>query len=120
MRETTRCKSWGWARRPFFWRIDSVITEITDINGITGWFKWLPILGLPALALAARGKLPGWGWMWVMALALFIAAKWITIFRLLFSKARVSWHRLIAYFLLWPGMDASAFCAEKPATTPAN
>lgn len=80
--------------------------------------NWLPALGLPALAMALRHQLPGWVLMWVMALALFMSAKWITVSRLLFSRARISPLRLIAYSLFWPGMNAVAFCTRRSASRP--
>ena len=80
--------------------------------------KWLPALGLPVLAMALGQKLPGWALMWVMAVALFIGAKWITAYRLLGARAAISRLRLIAYALLWPGMDALAFCTGNSGPRP--
>lgn len=53
-----------------------------------------------------------------MALSLFIGAKWITILRLKPSKRRVAPARLFAYALLWPGLDAQAFCTKRAAQMP--
>src|SRR4029077_2750769 len=63
--------------------------------------------------------LPGWVWMWTLALALFFGAKWITLCPLLqWSGRRINQRRLIAYCLLWPGMDARAFCSESVVPIP--
>jgi hypothetical protein len=51
--------------------------------------------------------------MWAMALALFFSAKWISVSTLLRSGVKASRERLLAYALLWPGMDARAFCVSK-------
>lgn len=47
--------------------------------------------------------------MWVLAFALFLGAKWLTARRVLPAGLGVRRSRLLAYALLWPGMDARAF-----------
>jgi predicted DCC family thiol-disulfide oxidoreductase YuxK len=83
-----------------------------------GVLNWLPALGLPALVVALGQQLPGWVLMWIMALALFVGAKWITVSRLLNSRARISPSRLMAYSLFWPGMNAVAFCTSSYVPCP--
>jgi predicted DCC family thiol-disulfide oxidoreductase YuxK len=80
--------------------------------------KWLPALALPALAMAMGRRLSGWEWMWVIAFALFLGAKWVTLWELLSSRTRISPLRCIAYALLWPGMDVRAFCTDRSVPTP--
>jgi alginate O-acetyltransferase complex protein AlgI len=66
---------------------------------------------MPIFATALGHGLPGWVLMWVMAFTLFIAAKWITIFQLVFSRGRINRLRLTQYLLFWPGMDPRPFYA---------
>lgn len=47
--------------------------------------------------------------MWLLAFVLFLGAKWLTAWRALPAGAGASLKRLLAYTLLWPGMDARAF-----------
>jgi hypothetical protein len=56
--------------------------------------------------------------MWVMALAFFFAAKWITLFPLVFSKERFNRFCLLKYLLFWPGMNPRAFCAGDAVLAP--
>ena len=56
--------------------------------------------------------------MWTIALALFMGAKWVTAFRFLRSGGNAAPGRLLAYALLWPGMDVRAFCADKLVLPP--
>jgi len=58
------------------------------------------------VALLAPPDLPRWGLMWALAAAIFFGSKWLT-----WSDAHVAapaWKHL-AYWILWPGMDARAF-----------
>jgi len=80
--------------------------------------RWLPAVALPGLAAVLGRDLPGWVLMWVMALALFCAAKWITICPLLSSQSGIAPRRLIAYALGWPGMDALTFCRSNSQGKP--
>jgi alginate O-acetyltransferase complex protein AlgI len=107
-----------------------VNTEITDnlnesdANAFValnrGRSTWLAAMAPPALAIALRPNLPNWLWMWVLSLSLFLSAKWITILPILFSRERVPPGRLLAYALLWPGMDAHAFCRQSSVSRPAT
>ena len=90
-----------------------------DSNGLgLKWVKWVPAVLLPIFAGALGRGLPGWVFMWIMAVALFIAAKWITISQLVFSKERVNRLRLMQYLVFWPGMDPSPFYAGDTAPVP--
>src|SRR5882724_5588600 len=100
--------------------MNSAITETTDGNGIgknspATRSVWGIGLAVPILALALRDSLAPWVWMWVMALALFVAAKCITVSRCLVSNGNIHPGRLLAYCLLWPGMDIAPFCTRSSA-----
>jgi predicted DCC family thiol-disulfide oxidoreductase YuxK len=79
---------------------------------------WIPALVPPILAIGFGRILSDWIWMWVIAVALFIGAKWVTIIRFLRSGQWASPGRLLAYSLLWPGMDARAFCGHGLVPSP--
>jgi predicted DCC family thiol-disulfide oxidoreductase YuxK len=74
--------------------------------------RWPGRIGLivfPLLALPARNHVAPWQFMWLMTGAIFLGCKWLT-----FSHARrqivhVPLGRALAYFFLWPGMDAEKF-----------
>jgi len=68
--------------------------------------------------MALGQNLSGWALMWAMAFALFIGAKWITVSRLLFSRARIPPFRLMAYSLFWPGLNAVEFCTGSSVPRP--
>ena len=75
---------------------------------------WMALILFPFLALIARNRVAPWQFMWLMAGAIFLGCKWLT-----FSHARreiVHFRigRALAYFLLWPGMDAEKFL-HRPA-----
>src|SRR5262249_4847338 len=65
-----------------------------------------------------KAGLPAWAWMWLIALALFFAAKWITVSRFLRTGGQGSRWRIVAFYLLWPGMDVRAFFQERFAAGP--
>jgi len=79
---------------------------------------WISALLPTALAVSLGRPLPAWVWMWLIALTLFLGAKWITILRFLRSGERATPRRLLAYALLWPGMDVRAFCGNRPLFPP--
>ena len=82
------------------------------------WLIWLPA-PLPAgLVLAGKSAFPAWVWMWLIAGALFVGAKWITVSRFLRSVHGANTARLIAYCVLWPGLDIQAFCATEEVERP--
>ena len=82
------------------------------------WVKWLPAGLLTTLALVSGPVLPAWVWMWTIALALFLSAKWLTVFRFLCSDQSFDRRRLAAYLFLWPGMNVRAFCAKRAVPAP--
>jgi predicted DCC family thiol-disulfide oxidoreductase YuxK len=70
---------------------------------------WMPLIAFPILALLVRDRVAPWVFMWLMAAAIFFGCKCLT-----FSGARkkivhVRVGRALAYFFLWPGMDAKRF-----------
>ena len=83
-------------------------------------FHVVPIIALlpTLLALALGPTLPGWVWMWAIAVALFLGAKGLTIIRSLLAAPQINPARLMAYCVLWPGMDVRAFCTEAKVRPP--
>jgi hypothetical protein len=82
------------------------------------WVKWVPAASVAILALMSGPDLPAWVWMWGIALALFLGAKWLTVSRFLRSGQSFDRRRLAAYWCLWPGMNAHAFCAKRTVPAP--
>src|SRR5437868_2861432 len=73
------------------------------------WRGWIALIVFPPLALLARNHIVPWQFMWLMTGAIFLGCKWLT-----FSHARrqivhIPVGRALAYFFLWPGMDAEKF-----------
>lgn len=79
---------------------------------------WIPLVVLPAAATVFQTALPNWVFMWLLAFAIFFGCKWLTLRRACAGRPRP--HRLsaLAYLLLWPGMEASAFLAGKATKRP--
>lgn len=69
---------------------------------------WLPILILPATAVACRDRLPPWAFMWILSFAIYLGLKWLTWWQSRSRIAHPAW-RSVTYLLAWPGMDADAF-----------
>jgi hypothetical protein len=61
-------------------------------------------------------QLPAWALMWLLALAIYGCAKCATI--AIADLRGAPFGRMIAYLLLFPGMNATTFCALKRATPP--
>jgi alginate O-acetyltransferase complex protein AlgI len=80
-------------------------TEIVRGSSSSGW---LPILTLPATAVAFRNLLPAWVFMWVLSFVIYFSLKWLTWWRARSRVAHSIW-RSAAYLMAWPGMDAEAF-----------
>lgn len=74
--------------------------------------NWLPLLVLPAAALTCRNLMPDWVFMWVLAFAIFFGCKWLTLRRAFAGRPSPPRLTALAYFFLWPGMDANAFITE--------
>ena len=80
--------------------------------------KWVAVAA-PAIMTVILGRgLPGWIWMWLNAAALFFGAKWLTLSRMMSRPNGASPGRLLAYTILWPGMDVSRFCAASEVPRP--
>ncbi len=78
---------------------------------------WGAVLAPVAAALLwLPASLPPWGRMWLLAGALFAGFKWATLQRYTRSHGRRSLREVLAYALLWPGMDARAFFAAGAAS----
>lgn len=75
-------------------------------------WDWAPLIVLPWLALMVRGSVSGWVFMWFMAGAIFEGCKCMTWRRAWRGGPRPTIKRSLAYFFLWPGMDAEAFLAK--------
>lgn len=79
------------------------------------WVGWLPLIVLPAAAIAGRESLPAWAFMWLLAVAIFAGCKWETLWRARSGRTSVRTARALGYLFAWPGMDAQAFF-ERTAT----
>lgn len=79
---------------------------------------WLPLLVLPATAIAFRNLMPAWVFMWVLAFAIFFGCKWLTLRRAFARRPSPPRLTALAYLFLWPGMDANAFISECTSNRP--
>lgn len=70
---------------------------------------WLPLIALPALAVAVRAALPPWAFMWSILFAIVGGCKWMTAWRAVSRSQWPGFGRLLGYLLAWPGMDAETF-----------
>lgn len=78
-----------------------------DPRGI-GFVGWIPLIALPAAAIAVRLYLPPWCFMWILAAAIFFGCKWQSWWQVrTISGATIS--RSFGFLFGWPGMDAAAF-----------
>src|ERR1022692_2179741 len=79
--------------------------------------KWfLALLPILVCAITAR-HLPDWIYMWLLAASSFAAAKWVTISDGLPCR-NVSCGRMVAYLLLWPGLNFRSFHTLTPLQPP--
>lgn len=88
------------------------------MNG-TGHYRWQASVGqfvLPAVAWWATRDLAAWVNMWALAGSMFFALKLLTLTAA--ELDTISFGRIFAYIALWPGMDARAFLADRPAKAP--
>jgi len=69
---------------------------------------WIPLIALPAIAIAFGRLLEPWAFMWSLSFALFFGLKWVTWWQARSKTVHNAW-RSVAYLLAWPGMDAEAF-----------
>jgi Membrane bound O-acyl transferase family len=97
----------------------SETTEIESSELVRGssWIGWLPISGLPLMAVACRSLLPAWAFMWILSFAIFMGLKWLTWWKARSRVAHPAW-RSTAYLLAWPGMDAEAFLDASQRVSP--
>lgn len=73
---------------------------------------WIPLLALPAAALASRSRLAPWAFMWALSIAIFLGCKWQSWWEQRFT-AGSSVGRNLGFLFLWPGMDAATFLGPK-------
>jgi predicted DCC family thiol-disulfide oxidoreductase YuxK len=73
------------------------------------WPGWFALTVLPFLALLARNDVAPWQFMWLMIGAIFLGCKWLTFWGARSQIVHVRVGRALAYFFLWPGMDAEKF-----------
>lgn len=83
-----------------------------------GLLDWLPLILLPVTALATWRFMSDWVFMWALAFALYLGCKWLTLRRDFPGCRRPHRGHAVAYLLLWPGMDATAFINRKPTLHP--
>ena len=82
------------------------------------WIATTPLLLFPALAIAARNRMPAWLFMWALSFGIFAGLKWMTLWK---ARIRIPHDlgRSFAYLVAWPGMDAETFLdAEKRPPNP--
>jgi alginate O-acetyltransferase complex protein AlgI len=87
-----------------------IFLKNSEINFPQRGSRWpgvLPLILLPALAMAFSPVLPAWAFMWSLAVAIFAGCKWLSWWDA--NGPQAPWLRSAAYFALWPGMDARAF-----------
>src|SRR6478672_27719 len=70
---------------------------------------WIALIVLPLLALLTRNHGAPWQFMWLMTGAIFLGCKWLTFWGVRRQIQPVRVGRALAYFFLWPGMDAKKF-----------
>jgi len=73
------------------------------------WPGWSALIVLPLLALLARNRVAPWVFMWLTAAAIFFGCKWLTFLHAGKQIVHLRVGRALAYFFLWPGMDAEKF-----------
>jgi predicted DCC family thiol-disulfide oxidoreductase YuxK len=78
------------------------------------WPCWIALFVCPPLALLTRNQVAPWQFMWFMAGAIFLGYKWLTFWSARRQIVYVRVGRALAYFFLWPGMDAEKFL-RRPA-----
>lgn len=85
----------------------ATVSESHSVRRSSRTVLWMPLLVLPATVLVAGQDWPAWSFMWSLSFALYAGFKWLT-----FADCNVerptNW-RMLAYLLLWPGMDATSF-----------
>lgn len=69
---------------------------------------WLPLVTLPAAVMLLASHRPAWIYMWMLAVSIYTGFKWLTYTDSAAARGAPAW-RVIGYWLLWPGMNATAF-----------
>jgi hypothetical protein len=69
---------------------------------------WLQLLVVPLGIMAIRDRLSAWAFMWSLAFSIYAPLKWESWWRERAVTRPPAWCSA-AYFLAWPGMDATAF-----------
>jgi len=88
------------------------------------FFDWLPLVAMVLAVIFAMPREPAWLFMWVLAIAIFAGFKWLMFRRALRASPRTGLRttlpRMVAFLLLWPGLDAKAVLdvTLKPAAPP--
>jgi hypothetical protein len=92
-------------------------TAHTLLNKGGRWLAWMPALFLPAVAIWFGRTLPPWKYMLTSAFAIFFGVKFLTWWR---ARATVDPRtaQSLAYFFLWPGMDAQSFLSHAESAKP--
>lgn len=88
--------------------LETVSTSAVNAPPTATWPGWLPLLALPALAIAFRNRMPAWIFMWTLSFAIFAALKWMSWWKIRGDVPHTA-VRSLAYLAAWPGMDAEAF-----------
>src|SRR5438128_6631610 len=94
--------------RFFICHMNSVNTEITDMNDC---LTWLPLFLLSVAAFCSRATVPAWVFMWLLAAGIFFGCKWLTLRRAWRNGVETTVWRSLGYLLAWPGMEATRFLA---------
>ncbi|MGC1275866.1 MAG: MBOAT family protein [Planctomycetaceae bacterium] len=85
---------------------------------LTTIFVGFGVLTIVLLVGIANAVWPRWVVMWLLALAVFAVCKWLTWHAANIENTPTA--KRIAYFAVWPGMDAEAFFAEQTIGPPAK
>lgn len=89
-------------------QVESTIQTEAGRGTNPAWPGWVPLLILPASAIAFRPFLVPWCFMWILAAAIFFGCKWQSWWECRKTPGATI-GRSIGYLLAWPGMDAPAF-----------
>jgi hypothetical protein len=88
----------------------AAVSEPDRIPG--AWAGWIPLLFLPATAIAVRSLLKPWIFMWTLAGAIFFGCKWQSWWEA-HNIRGATLGRRVGFLLAWPGLDAAAFLDRK-------
>src|SRR5262245_20864812 len=84
-----------------------------------GTAAWLPLAVLPVACGFLTADWPAWARMWSLAFSIFAGLKWLT-FAASEAARQATWQRSAGYLLLWTGMDAKTFFADRSIIKPAR